>query len=149
MKDVNRASENKRFQLAQFKDNFVQRFYVIVSKYMPYYIPMMAIVFSFMYGFQIFRHADILSMYGVYQYVIARAWFSHVALGFVFMVSSVIKLVGLLAKNRVIKRIGLVALSFSWTFYAVAFMFSSPPNTVWLNSLVMMTLCWKIAYDER
>ena len=149
MKDVNRASENKRFQLAQFRDNFVRRFYVFVSKYMPYYIPAVVILFTFMYGFQIFRYADILSLYGVYQYVIARAWFSHVALGAVFMIASVIKLVGLLTKSRVIKRIGLVILSFSWTFYAVAFMFSSPPNTVWLCSLIMLSLCWKIAYDER
>lgn len=94
---------------------------------------------SFLYGMQIYNNPNILETYRVYK--IINSLLDNQLIGLIFMIISVIKIVGILLNNLILRKVGIISLSFLWGMFFVSFLISPPPNTVWTLSLtVCLTL---------
>lgn len=149
MKNINRSDESKKLRLARTQDRVGNRLYLFLEKWMKHFSVTTLVGITFLYGHQIYAYADILGSYKVYQYILSQSWLTHEGVGMAFMTLSIVKLIGVLGNIKFLKRVGLTSITFLWTVYAVAFLFSPPPNTVWLNAITMVLISWKTAYDEQ
>lgn len=96
------------------------------------------IIGSFIYGLQLIIHPDILYQYEVYKLI--REIFQGQDIGFIFIVLSAVKLIGIILNHRYLKMIARTGFMFVWFMFMVAFKISPPPNTVWILALVMVML---------
>lgn len=101
---------------------------------------------SIAYGYQIITNPVIFENYRVYQVISNVA--SPLLLGLVFILLGVAKLVGILTKNKCLKRYSIVVLAAMWSVFCVSFLFSALPNTIWIFSLSMTLLAIGIAVRE-
>lgn len=90
---------------------------------------------SFLYGMQIYNNPNILETYRVYD--IIDGLIDNHLIGLIFMLISVIKIIGILVNNSILRKVGIISLSFLWGMFFVSFLISPPPNTVWTLSLTM------------
>lgn len=101
---------------------------------------------SFAYGLQLFLFPSILGNYQVYR-LIRDIFDSHIV-GMLFIVLGGMKFIGVLVNNSKLKKISLFGLAFLWTLFGVSFLFSPPPNTVWIFSLCMALTAFGIGMRE-
>lgn len=100
---------------------------------------------SLLYGIQLFRFPTILENYRVYQ--IVDDIMNNRQLGLLFIMLALIKIVGVLNNNRIMRRIGLIGLVFLWGMFSVSFILSPPPNTVWTLSITMLSILIKASFN--
>ena len=98
------------------------------------------------YGLQLFTHPKILESYEVYQLI--DGMFDQRFISLVFVLLGFLKLVGILINNRKLKRVALSCLTGFWVLFAVSFLLSEPPNTIWIFSTSMALLSFGIALKE-
>ena len=105
------------------------------------------IVATFLYGFWIFKHPDILGTYDVYVHIADMT--NNYVIGIVFMLIalllSVLSLRDTGDKKNVLLLIAICALLFVWIGFTVAFLLATPPNTVWILSALMTYLSFEVA----
>lgn len=102
---------------------------------------------TFFYGYQLFIHPEILKSYDVYK--VLDNLFDQRFISIVFIILSVLKLVGIINNNKYVKKWSLVSLTFLWTLFGVSFLLSEPPNTIWIFALSMSLLSMGIAIREE
>ena len=90
---------------------------------------------SFLYGMQIYLNPQILETYQVYK--IIDGLIDNYLIGSAFMLTSICVIGGILFNVVLLRKIGIVILSFLWGMFFVSFLISPPPNTVWTLSLTM------------
>lgn len=95
------------------------------------------------YGIQLVRHPEILSNFSVYQHIIEL--FNHRFVGVVFILLSLLKLIGLFTNQQWLRRYSLVAFTYVWSFFSLSFLLSQPPNTVWIFALIMTAISISIS----
>ena len=101
---------------------------------------------SFFYGYQLFTHPEILKSYDVYK--LLDNLFDQRFISLVFIILGVLKLIGIIGNYKYVKRWSLVSLTFVWVLFAVSFLLSKPPNTIWIFSTSMAILSFGIALKE-
>lgn len=101
---------------------------------------------SLIYGVQLLMYPGILQSYRVYKLIDGMFDQRFISITFIFL--GVMKLLGVILNKRFIKRISLTSLSFLWMVFALSFLISPPPNTVWIFSLAMALLAFGIALKE-
>ena len=95
------------------------------------------------YGIQLVRHPEILSNFSVYQHIIEL--FNYRLVGVVFILLSLLKLIGLFTNRQWLRRYSLVAFTYVWSFFSLSFLLSEPPNTVWIFTLIMAAISVSIS----
>ncbi|MGX7077369.1 hypothetical protein [Globicatella sanguinis] len=105
------------------------------------------VVSSFLYGFQLMMHPEILDQYALYTMI--RELFHGRHIGAVFVVLSLIKLFGLVKDNQIAKTISRTGLMFVWCLFLGAFLITPPPNTVWILALTMVLLISMTTLSNR
>ena len=98
---------------------------------------------SLVYGIQLVRHPEILSNFSVYQHIIEL--FNYRLVGVVFILLSLLKLIGLFTNRQWLRRYSLVAFTYVWSFFSLSFLLSEPPNTVWIFTLIMAAISVSIS----
>ena len=98
---------------------------------------------SLVYGIQLVRHPEILSNFSVYQHIIEL--FNYRLVGVVFILLSLLKLIGLFTNQQWLRRYSLVAFTYVWSFFSLSFLLSEPPNTVWIFTLIMAAISVSIS----
>lgn len=93
---------------------------------------------SILYGLQLYIHPSILENFEVYQ--IIREMFDHKSIGLLFMVSGLMKLVGIVLNSPRIKFLSVRVLIFLWLLFMVSFLITPPPNTVWIMAFMATAL---------
>lgn len=113
-----------------------------------YYADIVLLVLSLLYGAQIFKFKEILLPYAVYDWA-SQSNITHEIVGGIFIISGIIKLLGLLLDNYILEKISLTILSFFWTLYLISFYISPPPNTVWITAIVGVLTCYYLSLKDR
>ena len=98
---------------------------------------------SLVYGIQLVRHPEILSNFSVYQHIIEL--FNYRLVGVVFILLSLLKLIGLFTNRQWLRRYSLVAFTYVWSFFSLSFLLSQPTNTVWIFTLIMAAISVSIS----
>lgn len=93
------------------------------------------IIFTFIYGFWIAIFPDILLSYSVYHYI--RSIFEPWQVGGLFMALSIGILLAFHFDWRWTILILTNTLLMLWSMFAVSFLITAPPNTVWLYAVIM------------
>lgn len=101
---------------------------------------------SLLYGIQIFRFPHILSEYQVYTIVDDFA--DNRMIGFMFILVASFKIVGSLINRPLLRKIGLVGLSFLWGLFFFSFLLSPPPNIIWTLALTMCLILIRASLRE-
>lgn len=101
-------------------------------------VSIILIVDSFLYGFQLFRHPEILEHYAVYTMI--RELFDARLIGSVFMILSGLKIYGVIKNCPIAKKLARTGLMFVWFVFLIAFMVTPPPNTVWILAFTNVML---------
>lgn len=104
-------------------------------------------IVSIVYGCQLFIQPEILESYEVYR-LIDNLVDNHF-ISVVFVIVGLFKLIGIIGNFKYVKRWSLVSLTFLWTLFGVSFLFSAPPNTIWIFSLAMAFMSMGIAIREE
>ena len=104
-------------------------------------------VTSLFYGWQLFWNPGILENYRVYDIVdsiVNNHW-----IGLAFMITGLVKIIGVVFSIPLFRKIGLVTMSFLWGMFFISFLMSPPPNTVWVLSwgIVMILIRTSIRED--
>ncbi|MBC9703292.1 MAG: hypothetical protein H9W83_12455 [Leuconostoc sp.] len=102
---------------------------------------------TILYAFQIVMFPHILERYQVYQ--IIDEYFNRFEIAGIFLILAILKLIGVFTNNTKIRRFSLVGLASFWMLFSVSFLFSSPPNTMWILSGSLSFLAIGIAYREN
>ena len=90
-------------------------------------------IFALIYGVWMFVKPEILETYKVYSMISNIVTPQQV--GSVFITIAIIMLVGYKLKHRNILYISSLAILSVWSVFTFAFLFSPPPNTVWILAL--------------
>ena len=98
---------------------------------------------SLVYGIQLVRHPEILLNFSVYQHIIEL--FNPRFVGVVFILLSLLKLIGLFTNQQWLRRYSLVAFTYVWSFFSLSFLLSQPTNTVWIFALIMAAISVSIS----
>ena len=98
---------------------------------------------SLVYGVQLVLHPEILSNFSVYQHIIEL--FNYRLVGVVFILLSLLKLIGLFTNRQWLRRYSLVAFTYVWSFFSLSFLLSQPANTVWIFTLIMTAISISIS----
>lgn len=101
---------------------------------------------SIIYGWQLVSSAELVERYEVYR--LLTEFTTATIVGLLFLFWGVIKLIGIMINNGIIKRVSLLSLSFLWTVLWVLFVLSSVNNTINLLPLSMAVLSFIIARRE-
>lgn len=101
---------------------------------------------TLLYGFQIFRYPHILENYAIYN--IVNRILDNRVLGFWFIVSAIIKIIGSAFDKAYLRKIGMVSMGFLWGMFTVGFFISPPPNTVWALSITMVMILIRASIKE-
>lgn len=101
---------------------------------------------SIAYGFILFKYPSIVQSYEVYQKI--DNFFDHKLLSLAFIVLGVMKLLGVIINNKMLKRISLSLLLGLWLVLGTSFLFSDLPNTVTVLALGNAWLALGIAVRE-
>lgn len=101
---------------------------------------------SIAYGFILFKYPSIVQSYEVYQKI--DNFFDHKLLSLAFIVLGVMKLLGVIVNNKMLKRISLSLLLGLWLVLGTSFLFSDLPNTVTVLALGNAWLALGIAVRE-
>ena len=99
------------------------------------------------YGLQLFTHPKILESYEVYQLI--DSMFDQRFISLVFILLGLLKFIGILINNKRLKRFALSCLTGFWVLFAMSFLLSEPPNTIWIFSTSMALLSFGIALKEN
>lgn len=102
---------------------------------------------TILYAFQIVMFPHILERYQVYQ--IIDEYFNRFEIAAIFLILATLKLIGVFTNNTKIRRFSLVGLASFWMLFSVSFLFSSPPNTMWILSGSLSFLAIGVAYREN
>ena len=113
-----------------------------------YFADIILLIFSILYGAQIFKFQEILVPYEVYK-LASSSYITNRVVGLLFIIFGVIKLLGLLLDNYILEKISLAGLTFLWTLYLISFYFSLPPNTIWITAIVAVLTCYYLSTNER
>lgn len=100
------------------------------------------VVPTFFYGLWLFLYPSILQTYKVYTLVndVLQSW----QIGSLFMIVSVLSVIFYKFYNRRILLIINLFTLFLWSFFAVAFVSTPPPNTVWIFASTMTYLTFSL-----
>ena len=98
---------------------------------------------SLVYGIQLVRHPEILLNFSAYQYIIELI--NPRLVGVIFIIISLLKLIGLFTNRQWLRRYSLVAFTYVWSFFSLSFLLSEPPNTVWIFTLIMAAISVSIS----
>lgn len=101
---------------------------------------------SIAYGFILFKYPSIVQSYEVYQKI--DNFFDHKLLSLAFIILGVMKLLGVIVNNKMLKRISLSLLLGLWLVLGTSFLFSDLPNTVTVLALGNAWLALGIAVRE-
>lgn len=101
---------------------------------------------SIAYGFILFKYPSIVQSYEVYQKI--DNFFDHKLLSLAFIILGVMKLLGVIINNKMLKRISLSLLLGLWLVLGTSFLFSDLPNTVTVLALGNAWLALGIAVRE-
>lgn len=101
---------------------------------------------SIAYGFILFKYPSIVQSYEVYQKI--DDFFDHKLLSLAFIILGVMKLLGVIVNNKMLKRISLSLLLGLWLVLGTSFLFSDLPNTVTVLALGNAWLALGIAVRE-
>lgn len=93
------------------------------------------VIFSFVYGFWISIFPEILDTFSVYHYI--RTIFNNWEVGSLFMILSSAMLLTFHFRKRRLLLISSNLLMMLWSMFAVSFIITTPPNTVWLFAIIM------------
>ena len=93
------------------------------------------IIFSFIYGVWISMFPEILNTYNVYHLI--RAFMEPYQVGGIFIMLSVVIFLSFKLNQRTLLLVACTLLLMLWSMFTVAFLLTTPPNTVWLYAASM------------
>lgn len=119
-----------------FRENFVRKFdyYAIVVTTIVYGIIVMENDFHI---FNRYIFPSIVSPFFIPDYI-----------GLAFIASGLLLIIAKIFNNNMFISISLSFSSFIWAIYGITFIFTSPPNSVWQFSILMVGLCIKAGISE-
>lgn len=90
---------------------------------------------TFLYGLWITMFPSILETYQVYDLI--NSFVASWEVGSLFMASGILSFVFFYTKSRKLLMITGIVILMLWTMFAVSFISTPPPNTVWLFAATM------------
>lgn len=128
-------SEKDKKNVAQEVRNILEREKIKTSLY-----PLL--VASMLYGIQLSLFPQILETYSVYTMV--SDFVPHWEIGAVFIILPFLMALAFQADRRRLLLFTSIMLLTVWSMFTVAFIFSPPPNTIWIFAALMTFLTFRL-----
>lgn len=101
---------------------------------------------SLLTGIQLILFPTILNSYRIYEVI--REIFDNYLIGSILVILGLLKIYGVYMNNQWIKNIGRYGMLFTWLLFLIAFLFTPPPNTLWIQAITCVLLIVVSMYKE-
>lgn len=126
----------------KIKNFFIKLIRILVLKWHSIGLSFVSIA----YGFIIFKHPSIMQNYEAYQKI--DNFFDYRLLSLALIILGIMKLLGVIINNKMLRRISLSLLLGLWLILGTSFSFGDIPNTITILTLGNAWLALGIAVRE-